>query len=153
MRRNISQHAVWIPGNDNYQPQLCTALQEARSDSTSPLDVTQIHQMIPIWQEKMKSRMKWMNVVRALGWHYTQFHFSCLWCDVQMERWTQRYVADTWWFNHFNRCCFRSIPHTSHSVPTISKFLWDASLNEISCSVLIQNNIWNLQKKIEKGNL
>lgn len=83
---DISQHAAWIPGNDKYQPQLCTTIsRDSCSHQSRPLDVSQDPRMFCIWQGRWTARvrrnMKWIGDILAT---LSLLHSAVLWCDMQM---------------------------------------------------------------------
>ena len=86
MQRDISQHAAWIPGNDKYQPQLCTTIcRDSCSHQSRPLDVSQDPRMFCIsqgtWTARVRRNMKWTGDILA---PLSLLHSGVLWCNMQM---------------------------------------------------------------------
>lgn len=94
------------------------------------------------WRTSRK--MKWMQISLTLTL-YLRCHFGRLWCDVQMERCTERYVAATWLLNRFNRCYFHSISHSLRLPSCVSarlQYLCYVPLNNININCSVQT--WKL---------
>lgn len=154
----ISQHAVWTPGNDNYQLQLCTFVLTC-SYQMQPLDVSHVPWMVFIFKGKWTWRSRWVEkwneciLLGPLGdsiSYFTVFNVICRW----------KYVACTWLFKHFNRCYFHSNSHLfilSLSLSTILQNLCYVSLNnvwsvQIWSWVVIRQDMNNILRLVRKEN-